>query len=93
MNDQGDLPLTPATTPENAADVDLEEDELDTEAHADKPGLAERFREMRVGVTDPNIIGDAGPTDVPPGADGPPSPLGILEVDEDRADRDVGTAG
>ncbi len=34
-------------------------------------GLLEQLRDMPVGVNDPNIIGDAGPTDVPPGTDPP----------------------
>lgn len=36
-------------------------------------GILDRLRQMPVGVTDPNIIGDAGPTDIPPGSD-PPLP-------------------
>lgn len=31
--------------------------------------LLERMRDVPVGTLDPNIIGDAGPTDVPPGTD------------------------
>jgi hypothetical protein len=31
--------------------------------------LLERMRGTGVGVEDPNIVGDAGPTDVAPGAD------------------------
>lgn len=31
--------------------------------------VLERLRQMPVGLTDPNIIGDAGPTDIPPGSD------------------------
>lgn len=34
-------------------------------------GILDRMREMPVGTLDPNIIGDAGPTDVPPGSDRP----------------------
>ena len=45
--------------------------------------LLDQLRDMPVGVNDPNIIGDAGPTDVPPGTD-PPSaarePAGADEV-------------
>ncbi|MDP8992135.1 MAG: hypothetical protein M3N31_03655 [Actinomycetota bacterium] len=29
----------------------------------------DQLREMPVGTNDPNIVGDAGPTDVPPGTD------------------------
>lgn len=32
-------------------------------------GLIERLRGTGVGVEDPNIVGDVGPTDVPPGRD------------------------
>lgn len=34
-------------------------------------GLIDRVRGMAIGTQDPNIVGDAGPTDVPPGADPP----------------------
>lgn len=33
--------------------------------------LVDRFRGTGVGVEDPNIVGDVGPTDVPPGRDSP----------------------
>ena len=33
--------------------------------------ILEELREMPVGTNDPNIVGDAGPTDVPPGSDPP----------------------
>ncbi len=36
--------------------------------------LLDQLRDMPVGVNDPNIIGDAGPTDVPPGTDPPTAP-------------------
>ena len=32
--------------------------------------LADRLRGSGVGTEDPNIVGDVGPTDIPPGADG-----------------------
>lgn len=38
----------------------------------EKPGLLDRMRDTGVGVEDPNIVGDAGPTDVAPGADPEP---------------------
>lgn len=42
----------------------------------DEPGLleqvVERARGTGVGTEDPNIVGDAGPTDVPPGKDPDP---------------------
>ena len=35
--------------------------------------LLDQFREVPVGTNDPNIVGEVGPTDVPPGTD-PPGP-------------------
>ena len=32
--------------------------------------LLDRLRGTGVGVEDPNIVGDVGPTDIPPGSDG-----------------------
>lgn len=32
-------------------------------------GLADKVRHSGVGVEDPNIVGDVGPTDIPPGTD------------------------
>lgn len=32
-------------------------------------GLLDRLRGSGVGTEDPNIVGDVGPTDIPPGAD------------------------
>jgi len=32
--------------------------------------LIDRLRGTGVGVEDPNIVGDVGPTDIPPGRDG-----------------------
>ncbi len=40
----------------------------------DDEDLLEQLREMPVGTNDPNLIGDAGPTDVPPGTDPPRAP-------------------
>ena len=37
--------------------------------HADE-SLIDRLRGTGVGVEDPNIVGDVGPTDVAPGSDG-----------------------
>lgn len=48
-----------------AADPTPDDDDLD----ADEPGLLDRLRGTGVGVEDPNIVGDVGPTDVPPGRD------------------------
>jgi hypothetical protein len=55
----------PETTP-------ADEDADDAERH--EHGLQhviDEMREMPVGTNDPNIIGDAGPLDVPPGSDPP----------------------
>ena len=35
----------------------------------DEPDALEGMRHTGVGVEDPNIVGDVGPTDVPPGRD------------------------
>jgi hypothetical protein len=43
--------------------------------HEHHHSLIERLRGTGVGMEDPNIIGDAGPTDVAPGADPPLAPL------------------
>ena len=55
--------------------------------HADD-SLIDRLRGTGVGVEDPNIVGDVGPTDIPPGRDGegdglladPPNPMGSGEA-------------
>lgn len=57
--------------------------------HADE-SLIDRLRGTGVGVEDPNIVGDVGPTDIPPGRDGegdglladPPDPMGSVEAVE-----------
>ncbi len=41
------------------------------ESTEEKKGLLDRLRGTGVGVEDPNIVGDVGPTDIPPGADPP----------------------
>jgi hypothetical protein len=45
------------------------EDVSDEQLADHEDGLADRVRHSGVGVEDPNIVGDVGPTDVPPGAD------------------------
>ena len=45
------------------------EDVPDEELAEHEDGLADRVRHLGIGVEDPNIVGDVGPTDVPPGAD------------------------
>lgn len=37
----------------------------------DEESAVEALRGMPVGTNDPNIVGDAGPLDVPPGTDPP----------------------
>jgi len=36
----------------------------------ERPSILDRLRGTGVGVEDPNIVGDVGPTDIPPGSDG-----------------------
>lgn len=52
--------------------MDDEPVHVDVDVEDEDDGILDRLRQMPVGVTDPNIIGDAGPTDVPPGSDPPP---------------------
>jgi len=50
-------------------------DEVGNNDHDDKSlveSVIERARGTGVGTEDPNIVGDAGPTDVPPGKDPDP---------------------
>jgi hypothetical protein len=46
------------------APVEIDEPQLD-----DDDGVLDGMRGTGVGVEDPNIVGDVGPTDVPPGRD------------------------
>ncbi|HMJ77704.1 MAG TPA: hypothetical protein VK507_17115 [Iamia sp.] len=48
---------------------------------ADPDGLLDRMRGTGVGVEDPNIVGDVGPTDVAPG-EGPDGGVLIQEGDD-----------
>jgi hypothetical protein len=48
--------------------------------------VIEVLREMPVGTNDPNIVGDVGPTDVPPGTDPHAAEELLGEDDEDQAD-------
>lgn len=45
------------------------EDRSDRALEDDHDGLTDRARDTGVGVEDPNIVGDVGPTDIPPGTD------------------------
>jgi len=60
-----------------AAPIEVEEAELDEEHGLDK------MRGSGVGVEDPNIVGDVGPTDVPPGRD---PEGGLIQTAEDGED-------
>lgn len=62
-------------------------DETEPPAH-EHESLIEELREMPVGVNDPNIIGDAGPLDIPPGSDPHDDDefTGELPDDEDTAE-------
>ncbi len=44
-------------------------EDLPDDALAHDDSLTDRMRHSGVGVEDPNIVGDVGPTDVPPGVD------------------------
>ncbi len=60
MTDPGaELPPEEPFPSEDLPDEALEHDDT----------LIDRMRHSGVGVEDPNIVGDVGPTDVPPGTD------------------------
>jgi hypothetical protein len=52
-------------------DDSLDSNEDDDPGEHEHENLLDELREMPVGTNDPNIIGDAGPLDVPPGSDPP----------------------
>lgn len=59
---------------ETAADLPPEEpfpseDVPDEVLEQQGEGFMDKARHTGVGVEDPNIVGDVGPTDIPPGAD------------------------
>ena len=66
-------------------DDDLVDDEAQ-EADDREEGFLDKLRGTGVGTEDPGIVGDAGPTDIPPGTDGDPilvttdEPVDHLEV-------------
>lgn len=47
-------------------------------------GLMDRARHSGVGVEDPNIVGDVGPTDIPPGTDPESAGSDVPWVEDDR---------
>ena len=75
MSDLPSDPDIPAVDPADAAVANqaTEDDGPD--------GLLDRLRHTGVGVEDPNIVGDAGPTDVAPGRD--PEGDGLLVVEDE----------
>ena len=56
----------------------------------ERESILDRLRGTGVGVEDPNIVGDVGPTDIPPGSDGqgdglladPPDPTASVDAAE-----------
>jgi len=54
-----ETPLPPEEPFDGEEEVDAEADE----------GVLDRLRGTGVGVEDPAIVGDVGPTDIPPGSD------------------------
>lgn len=64
MSDQSLGPDAP--DPIDVADAPVADEVTDDDAG---DGLLDRLRGTGVGVEDPNIVGDAGPTDVAPGRD------------------------
>jgi hypothetical protein len=56
----------------------IDEAPVETDDH---DSLLDRLRGTGVGVEDPNIVGDVGPTDIPPGPD--PDTDGLFATDDD----------
>lgn len=46
-------------------------DDIEPQGDAVEDSAVDRLRDAPVGTNDPNIVGDVGPTDVPPGIDPP----------------------
>ncbi|MDQ6927678.1 MAG: hypothetical protein M3159_03330 [Actinomycetota bacterium] len=67
--------MTDTWPPADEFDVTSDEVAPDPDDRADNStndeSLLDRMRGTGVGVEDPNIVGDVGPTDVPPGRDTP----------------------
>lgn len=63
---------------------------MDEHDNAEHRSLIDRLRGSGVGVEDPNIVGDVGPTDIPPGRD--PDTDGDLFADP-PVPLEPGTAG
>ena len=63
------------------------DDDIPPVEDTEDDGVLDRLRDMPVGTLDPNIIGDAGPIDVPPGSDPPDTGAGI---EDSEAETDGG---
>ena len=64
------------TEPEQPPEADAPDAPHHHRHEHDHEGFLERLRHSGAGTTDPNIVGDAGPFDQPPGAD-PEEPEGL----------------
>lgn len=65
---------------DDLGDDDLGGDDAD-EAEAREEGFLDKLRGTGVGTEDPTIVGDAGPTDIPPGTDGEGT-TGLVTTDD-----------
>jgi hypothetical protein len=88
----GTGPADEGSAPEDAGDGQDGRHHLLHHHHhgEDHEGILDRLRHSGAGTTDPNIVGDAGPFDQPPGAD-PESaeglgPAGLPILPPDEAD-------
>ena len=52
------------------------------EAEPHEEGFLDKLRGGGVGTEDPTIVGDAGPTDIPPGTDGDGAGVPLVTTDE-----------
>ena len=52
------------------SDLQITPDESGGDDTDEREGFIERLRHGGVGTEDENIVGDVGPTDIPPGSDG-----------------------
>ena len=84
MTDMPNDPYVPDpddVTDDEAGDALGADDADDALGGQGADGLLDRLRGTGVGVEDPNIVGDAGPTDVAPGRD--PGGGGLLVVEDE----------
>jgi len=54
------------------SDLQITPDDPDPDVEEEREGFIDKLRHSGIGTGDPNIVGDAGPTDIPPGTDGDP---------------------